>query len=461
MASQEQKLKVLDDPAAWSFFAEGAANIVYQQKRKTSNSNTTVGTTSDTIPDTSLNPNPDTSLNTDPHGQLLLLRARKDIQGSPSTLEVSQFLETHVYPVLGEYMVWMEMVKLGDGFLKALSEEGEEEEEEEQQHQEAGKELGRGHITHRRFDAPLNLNDPYAFLMENLGLSVNEEKDGFVSSIKVLKPVAGYKLLVKVRGSTKDENDDTHGNEIVETVLEFKPKWLLPSPTPSRSEICSFLQQKELGNGDEKKLHKERESEIEKLLNSPVLRCRTCALAYSRNKPAPLVCPLDYISPSSSSSQPSPSFSNIFEPIQISLNTIIPVASQFPISQILSQVIPNNPLFKQLQELQTRDKHGILSFTKESQEPDLGFLVATAARDCTLFVSISSIPPPPPSSVSSNQHVATVNNKPYYISLKLTDVDLKKPSPQKCRYWADIEASLWVDGWYTRTDLPVCNYYKK
>jgi len=143
--------------------------------------------------------------------------------------------------------------------------------------------------------------------------------------------------------------DETHGTLIFdmqadplrnEIAFEFKPKWLVQSPTAP----CDSR------------------------------RCRTCALAAMRGKGAGF-CPLDLVSDDRSS------IGRAIDAIPSLRNEPIWVRHRARDVMISSGILPH------LRDLQRKlDPTGVLKL-RENEVPD-DFLVATTLRDCTMYVKI-------------------------------------------------------------------------
>lgn len=160
------------------------------------------------------------------------------------------------------------------------------------------------------------------------------EQDGLRDTVRV----GTYLAVEETHGTLLiDMRADPLRNEIA---FEFKPKWLVQSPTAPRNSR----------------------------------RCRTCALAAMRGKDAGF-CPLDFVSDDRNSIGRAvdaiPSLRN--EPIWV--------------RQRAGDVIVSSGILPQLKDLQRKlDPTGVLKF-RENEVPG-DFLVATTLRDCTMYVKI-------------------------------------------------------------------------
>lgn len=333
----EEELK----PEDWEYFAEGAANMILKSRL--------------------------------PQYSGTLLRVRKYVEGSPSTVRVNEFYQKNVIPILGDYYVGTRLVNLSQGFVKTINE--------------------REPAETQRNDTPLDDAEEHAFLMES----------AFDSNLKT--------NTVKIKSSLLTLCSTPDNGELQEVVLEFKPKWLLKSPNSGEQSI----------------------------------RCRTCALAFKRGK-KPGICPLDLVSDD---------YDIVFRSFERYLDGASEyVPNKFPLADIVATALFRSPLLGKLKKLQQLDKRGILGYNNTGEELDEDFLVATAARDCTMFVSVRC--KLDVKTGKESDKCVNVGGKEFVVGLKLADIDLKNPSKAKREYWAGIERSLLEDGWYTNTDLPSC-----
>ncbi|CAN6640863.1 hypothetical protein TRVA0_018S01486 [Trichomonascus vanleenenianus] len=81
-------------PGNWQYFAEGAANVLFQYS------------------------------GSDPELKKRLLRLRKNCRGAPSTQQLYCFAEAHLEPFLGQYIVPVELVLISRDLLRALAHYG-------------------------------------------------------------------------------------------------------------------------------------------------------------------------------------------------------------------------------------------------------------------------------------------------------------------------------------------------
>ncbi|KAI9706430.1 MAG: Inositol-pentakisphosphate 2-kinase [Candelina mexicana] len=190
--------------------------------------------------------------------------------------------------------------------------------------------------------------------------------------------------------------DMTPDLEKREVLIEFKPKWLVQSPTsPPGSR-----------------------------------RCRTCALKARRNagrrlkgkKEEIFLCPLDLASQD-------------IARIKRAVGFLIPpsITSEEHVGELgqrLVEFLLNNPIVPRLQQLQRDlDPLGVLYADVSSSQ----FLTAMTLRDCTLYLKMRQAGQGP-------------------IEARLGDLDLKSPDEGKAEYWRAVEKELIDGGWYTGTE---------
>ena len=171
-------------------------------------------------------------------------------------------------------------------------------------------------------------------------------------------------------------------------VVEFKPKWLVQSPSAPRN----------------------------------AQRCRTCALNTMRRALGTSgrgdsgFCPFDLLSSNRHI------LSNALNRIWTDKGTL----SQFV--DVFTERV--QPAMRELQQIQ-RQKGGVgLSDFLNPEDKDFG--VAMALRDCSIMLQVGT----------RDGHL-TVS------MVKFLDLDLKEANPIKLERWADIEQELISGGWYT------------
>lgn len=373
-------IPVLSEFQNWEFFAEGAANIIYKYN--------THGNQSDRF-----------------NGKLL--RLRKKINESPTTLEIHEFLHRKIVPVLNDYCINMELVELTDEFKIGL-----------QQLKPDGK---------QRLDAPIDDKEKYGFLMDSTldlhKIYLHNFKIGAISYF------LGYSPLEKSYEEQSNSNNvSLEKYKYKEVVIEFKPKWLLPSPNTIDQENC--------------------------------VRCRTCALSYQRKKKLSF-CPLDLVS-FDNKSKFEKVILDAFGEGEAKITELLQtknLENNIPMTKTLSKLLYKSPLLESLKRLQALDKKGILGYNP-GEKPDDDFLVATAARDCTFFISIEKADEKN-LNTKKNQAIIEIDGNKFKVTTTVTDVDIKNPSKAKLDYWRKVESTLLNEGWYTNASLPPCNYYLK
>lgn len=376
-----ESILVLEDSSNWEFFAEGAANIIYKYNEH--------GNYTEKF-----------------HGKLL--RLRKKIEGNPTTLEVHKFLEDKIVPVLGDYYVNMELVKLTDEFKAGL-----------QQLRPDG---------NQRLDAPFNDKEEYGFLMDST-LDLHKNYPHHFKSDGISYFLGYLPIEESCQEQLNPDNSGSHSldNKYKEVVVEFKPKWLLPSPNSADDIDCC--------------------------------RCRTCALGYQRKKKLSF-CPLDLVS-FDNVSQFKKTIIDAFGKGEDKITKLLQTENSendIPLTKVLIDLLYQNPVLKDLQKLQALDKKGILGY-KHGEQPNEDFLIATAARDCTLFISVEKLDDENDLKTKKNQSLIQIDAKKFKVTTTITDVDIKHPSDAKLDYWRGIETTLLGEKWYSEPKLPSCNYF--
>jgi inositol-pentakisphosphate 2-kinase len=179
----------------------------------------------------------------------------------------------------------------------------------------------------------------------------------------------------------------------METVIEFKPKWLVQSPSAPKNAV----------------------------------RCRQCSRVARSNaelarKKEPLqmsFCPLDL---------------TIHEGYRLARVAFPP--------EKLDEMLPRfnawlsgNTLLPRLRQMQMELDHlGVLKNDKNNDK----FRAAMTLRDCTVFVRFRPNAEFDPEA------------KDDFVEARIGDLDLK--SPDKAQYWKDTENTLIEEGWYTGTE---------
>ncbi|CAI7677238.1 unnamed protein product [Penicillium pancosmium] len=171
------------------------------------------------------------------------------------------------------------------------------------------------------------------------------------------------------------------------TLAEFKPKWLLQSPSaPIGAE-----------------------------------RCRTCALREMKNRDARGLgvkesrsfCPLDLVS-------------DRFEDVLRATGFVKGCVGNDRDRVRLAGILFRNPTLRNLQSRQkTFREVGLLGPVEGSREDSLDMTL----RDCTMFIKIP-------------------RNESAPVEIRLGDLDLKTGAGGKAQYWRDLEHKLIDGGWY-------------
>ena len=189
-------------------------------------------------------------------------------------------------------------------------------------------------------------------------------------------------------------------NSSSEVILEFKPKWLVQSPTaPKRAR-----------------------------------RCRTCALRTQRaglslqNQDTRLVnrfCPLDLASGDREAVE------YVVRNLLRQQSTISYGGNIEDLTTWLTEHLVQSDVLRGLKDAQAKlDPQGVLTLDKRIPIPE-DFLKATALRDCTMFLKVDS---------------------QGLVEAKLADLDLKVPEKGKVDYWRGVEQKLIDEGFYIGAD---------
>ncbi|KAH8591806.1 inositol-pentakisphosphate 2-kinase [Bisporella sp. PMI_857] len=215
-------------------------------------------------------------------------------------------------------------------------------------------------------------------------------------SLKDIRPVKrqGVYLADDEHGLLIQDMSPHTANEVI---IEFKPKWLIQSPTAPKNSR----------------------------------RCRQCARIARRNAQRTQAgrdlyitpCPLDFTSSS---------YDDLYRAANMILipaksNGWMPPSSSLTVHRLAGWLRTNTliPRLKHYQQL--FDKRGPL----KGEEPDEHFLVAMTLRDCTVFLRFP---------LDDSQPCTE-------MEARLGDMDLK--SKDKQGYWYEMEKQLIDDGWYT------------
>jgi inositol-pentakisphosphate 2-kinase len=191
---------------------------------------------------------------------------------------------------------------------------------------------------------------------------------------------------------------DSHGLLVVdmtpgslgEEVIEFKPKWLIQSPSaPANSKRCRQCARQAQTDAAHAQHHG----------ITPI----------SQN-----FCPLDLISKSSK---------------EVNL-AVSKIESNPTKARRLTKWLQSTTLLSQLRDVQeSMDPKGVFTADLRSEK----FCLAMTLRDCTVFLRL-------PANASDDKN----------IEARLGDLDLK--SPDKAEYWMETERKLIDEGWYQGTE---------
>lgn len=173
-----------------------------------------------------------------------------------------------------------------------------------------------------------------------------------------------------------------------DTVIEFKPKWLIQSPSAPKNAV----------------------------------RCRQCARFARANAEL---------------ARENESLKKVWCPLELSMNEsrrlaqiLFPPEERDEMFPRFQSWLSSNTLLPRLRQLQKAlDPIGVLENDKNNDM----FRAAMTLRDCSVFVRF-------PATVADD----------HLIEARIGDLDLK--SPNKAQYWKDIENSLINGGWYTGTE---------
>jgi inositol-pentakisphosphate 2-kinase len=193
--------------------------------------------------------------------------------------------------------------------------------------------------------------------------------------------------------------DDEHGllitdmtpGPVGEEVIEFKPKWLVQSPSaPPGSKRCRQCARVARMNVE----RKQKGETIQKAF-----------------------CPLDLVSKDPK------------DLLRVATILLHPEPSQANINRFARWLQANQLLDRLRNEQYTLDRVGVM----EADPSDEKFRAAMTLRDCTVYVRF------PADAEADDQ-----------IEARLGDLDLK--SSGKEQYWKDTERALIEEGWYTATE---------
>jgi inositol-pentakisphosphate 2-kinase len=176
-----------------------------------------------------------------------------------------------------------------------------------------------------------------------------------------------------------------------EEVIEFKPKWLVQSPSaPPGSKRCRQCARVARMNAERKR-------------KGETIQKAFCSLDLVSKDPKDL--------------------------LRVATILLHPEPSQANINRFARWLQTNQLLDRLRDEQYTLDRVGVM----EADHTDEKFRAAMTLRDCTVFVRF-------PADAEADDE----------IEARLGDLDLK--SPDKAQYWKDTERALIKEGWYTGTE---------
>ncbi|KAL7276645.1 Inositol-pentakisphosphate 2-kinase [Rhizina undulata] len=175
--------RILDDPDDWEYFCEGANNVLYRY------------------------------IGDDKYYRTFLLRLRKCLPSSPTTLELHSHLQTHFAPLLTTFLMQADLISLGPSLIPGLN-----------------KDLSDNHAnpTTDWAGRPIDNVKKRRLLddTEKWGLLVEDMSCG-----NYLYPKTSEELEA-LGGDLDEEWKDM-------AMIEFKPKWLSQSPnSPANWHLC-------------------------------------------------------------------------------------------------------------------------------------------------------------------------------------------------------------------------------
>ncbi|ANB12218.1 hypothetical protein AWJ20_466 [Sugiyamaella lignohabitans] len=378
-------IKVSDN---WKFFAQGNANILLESPHKYS-------------------------------GKLLRLKKK----GPPST-QIFQFYEQKVVPLIGNFVAKLELVRLESQFAAYANLICEEH--------------SRGPIAGQEVSAqiyPDFISDKeYGLLIERVGHDSTENGPSSLATTATTTTIksadsqegAGGGLGAVLHKTVYQMNDSRDPVTLYSNyILEFKPKWLAPSPNAP---------------GD-------------------AVRCRNCALGLYRTGKEPAFCRADLTSSN---------YNLRFQAIKCIFGSFtadesrsegvvssITTAEAALLTELTAQFLDQCDILNQLKTVQARDTRGILDYGPDEELGD-EFLMAMTFRDATILLEIAHYD----SSMTETQSSANNNNDSgkdtektesgyltldrggdkYYVRAKLVDLDMKQASRRD--RWAKTEREL-------------------
>ncbi|KAI5305046.1 surf-like protein [Ascosphaera pollenicola] len=232
---------------------------------------------------------------------------------------------------------------------------------------------------------------------------------------------------------------DASGDARQVDFLEFKPKWLVQSPSaPEDAKRCRTCALREMRLHDSAigRDHDRDRGSHDAVL--PPVSSSTLDVRDVKKKAAPYFCPLDLLSYHlDDTMRVTRSICSGLPPVFKSIRGVRDESREIFLAGILSR----NPLCLRLKELQEQlNTVSLDDFSDESHSKDASHTirrgVSMTLRDCTVLVALK------------HTHINNLGfNADYRI--KLCDLDFKDGSGGKLAYWRGIEERLISEGWYT------------
>lgn len=338
------------------YLAEGAANVVYKIYQAPHSTNASTGLNFSNCAPHNAAPSEVPPLRTEPRLDGRLVRLRKDLPSTVPVLDSQKHFENLIRPLFRpENLVEQTLFQPSPDLIKYCNATLRQMEK-------------RGTRPAKRHGAYLVADEAYGTLITDMSSNHNDDNDS--SSLGPSSSAFTY--------------------------LEFKPKWLVQSPSAPKGSK----------------------------------RCRTCALRAMKRAGrddadfAKGFCPLDLVS--SDKSRLAKVVDSVVGDKRNRANNV---------KHQLIAFLYKNPLLDRLRRLQAQmDPVGVLA-APELTAPK--FLCAMTLRDCTLYLKV------PADGVSGEGG----------IEARLGDLDLKTSGGMKGDYWRALERVLVENGWYAGTEL--------
>lgn len=351
------------------YLAEGGANVVYRM-RISSNVSTTPSALDPTSGGKTPQPTQLSALGISPlfHGKLL--RLRKDLRSTVPVLESQKYFNTTIQPLFTQQnLVEQLLFKPSASVIKSCN----------------------ANLKRMETDGSRPQKRHGVFLVES-------ESYGTLITDMTCAPTDSY------------------------ASIEFKPKWLVQSPSAPAGSI----------------------------------RCRTCALRAMESvtqvhssDPAenskPGFCPLNLVSDDKT---------KVAAVAKIVLELCRPEESNNEnLKRGLVEFLYKSPLLRLLRALQKEmDPVGVV----QADPSHRNFLTAMTIRDCTLFLKVNlpdEIPCGKLLFINCGSGLFQIPRSGHGAAeARLGDLDLKTSSGSKAEYWRSVERNLIDNGWYTTTE---------